>query len=443
MSARAARAAAALLPEPLTFSLQIEKIVANGLGLGFYQGKAVFVPFAAPGDQMQVAVTRSGAQHYFARCVQLQQGGDERVDPGCSVYTQCGGCQLRHLSLATQRQVKRAILRETLDRFPQLREVELAPFPEQLQQADGYRCRAGCKVRWVNGRLLLGFFQANSHKVADLSAGCPVLEERLNALLPSLRLVLPQLSVRERLPQVDLVSGEEGVGMVCHLLAPLSKADRRLLQEWASAQGVVQLWLQQGRKEGLQPVLQQEELFYHAAGFRLQFAPADFIQAHRQGNRYLIEQVLRWAGEGEVAWDLFCGMGNFSVPLASRFRHLLAVEGYAAVLQRTQYNLQSMGAASFRLLALDLFAEQSLLRLQQEAPADLLLLDPPREGALAVVKWLQQQALRKLLYISCNPATFARDAAILCHGGWRLLFVQPVDLFPQTAHLELLAYFER
>ncbi|MBF0183863.1 MAG: 23S rRNA (uracil(1939)-C(5))-methyltransferase RlmD [Magnetococcales bacterium] len=425
------------------FSLHIEKLVAQGFGLGFHQGKAIFVPFAAPGDQMLVEISRQQGRHAFARCRQLLQPGPARVDPGCSLFSRCGGCQLRHLPPEQQRQEKRAILRETLDRFPNLREVPVAATLADSGQPDGYRCRAGLKVRWVADRLLLGFFQTASHKVADLVDGCPVLEPSLNACLLPLRQLIPRLSVKDKLPQVDLVSGEQGVGMILHLLAPLSAADQGLLRQFANEQALAQLWLQQGRKQGLQPLLRQAELFYSLHGQRLVFEPADFIQAHRSGNRLLVEQVMHWAGKGTVAWDLFCGMGNFTVPLASRFSHLLGVEGYEPVLQRTRRNLQASAAPSFRLLALDLFQESALQRLQQEKAADLVVLDPPREGALALVKWLLTQPLRRIIYISCNPATFARDAAILQHGGWSMTAIQPMDLFPHTAHLELVALLER
>ncbi|MBF0160763.1 MAG: 23S rRNA (uracil(1939)-C(5))-methyltransferase RlmD [Magnetococcales bacterium] len=423
--------------------LQIEKIVPRGLGLGFHEGRAVFVPFTAPGDRIVAEVTKRQSGSLFARCVEMVQPGAQRVEPACPLFTRCGGCQLRHLSGWSQRQIKGDFVRETLSRFPNLRDVEPLPTWAAAATEDGYRCRVGFKVRWVGSRLLLGFFQTASHHLVDLPDDCPVLERRLNRLIAPLRPLIGGLSLRQQLPQVDAVVGEEGVGMMFHFLAAPTEADREQLQRFAGEQGVVQLWVQQGRKSGMRPVVQRGALYYALEPYKVAFHPGDFTQAHQAGNLLLVQEAMRLGGSGAVAWDLFCGVGNFTLPLARQFAQVLGVEGYAPALQRAAVNAKQCQGGRIFFQAADLFQEQGIALLARQPMADLVLLDPPREGALLLVKWLLGRPPARVLYISCNPATFARDAAILVQGGFCLESVQPLDLFPHTAHLELIALFVR
>lgn len=423
--------------------VQIDKLVPGGLGLGFYEGAALFVPFTAPGDRIVAEVTKKKSGHLFARCVEILEAGPERIEPACAGFTQCGGCQLRHLSGPFQRAVKGVFLQETLSRFPTLRDVTLLPTWAASHQTDGYRCRAGFKVGWVGSRLLLGFFQTASHHIVDLPNGCPVLDDRLNRLITPLRLLITALSVRQKLPQVDMVVGAVGVGLIFHLLAAPTRRDLAIFKTFAKQQGIHQLWLQQGHKMEMQPVVQDAELFYRLEPYRLVFYPGDFIQAHQAGNRLLVREALRQGGGGEVAWDLFCGVGNFTLPLAEQFAHVLGVEVSAPAVQRAEANAKEGQMANVRFRTLDLFCEQTVAQLASERAADLVLLDPPREGAVILVNWLITTPLKRLVYISCNPATFARDATLLLGGGFVLELVQPIDLFPQTFHQELVALFVR
>ncbi|MBF0583217.1 MAG: 23S rRNA (uracil(1939)-C(5))-methyltransferase RlmD [Magnetococcales bacterium] len=423
--------------------VQIDKVVPGGAGLGFHEGSALFVPFTAPGDRIVAEVTKKHSNCLFGRCVEILAAGAERTEPACERYTVCGGCQLRHLTPACQQRIKGDFVRETLGRFPNLRDGELRPAWGVEGWEDGYRCRASFKVRWVGSRLLVGFFQAASHHIADLPDHCPVLDRRLSALIAPLRVLIASLAVCQQLPQVDAVVGEEGVGLIFHLLVSPGQPDRERLQQFARQQGIAQLWLQRGRKSGLQAVVNGAELFYRLESQRLSFHPGDFIQAHREGNRLLVREALRQGGAGEVAWDLFCGIGNFTLPLAQRFARVVGVEGYAPALQRGEANAREAQLSGVCFRALDLFQERQIARLAAEPAADLVLLDPPREGALAVVKWLIGTPIRRLVYVSCNPATFARDASLLVRSGFRLERLQPIDLFPQTFHLELVALFVR
>lgn len=432
-----------------TVTLHIEKIVPQGLGLAFHEGTAVFVPYTAPGDRIRAVVTKRRRRHMVARTLTLLEAGPERIDPGCGLFTHCGGCQLRHLSPSFQRQIKQTFVRETIHRFPNLREQATVKPVLAVGESERYRRRASLKVRWVAPHLLLGFFQPASHHVADLTAGCPVLVTPLAALIDPLRTMLATLSVRAQLPQVDAVAGEEGTGLIFHLLATPTPSDLTHIKTFANAHGVDQVWLQTGRKSSLRPLINKRPLFYTLDDQRLTFRPDAFIQAHAQGNRRLVEEVITLSGRGEVAWDLFCGIGNLSLPLAKRFTQLVGVESYEPARQRAQDNARHTPFRSVHFKHANLFTESGVQSLTAEPAADVIVLDPPREGALTLVKWLSTPrpkgwpTLEKILYISCNPATFARDAAILVHGGFQWITIQPLDMFPHTSHVELVTLFVR
>lgn len=431
------------MTEGEVFEVHIEKIVSRGLGLGFYKDTAVFIPFTAPGDHLRATVTKQCRNHLFARCLERLVSGPERTDPGCALFTHCGGCQLRHVTEAFQRQAKEMFLKETLERFPNLRGLNAVQPVREAGPGDGYRRRAGFKVRWVGTNLLLGFFQSASHHIADIPTQCPVLEERLNGLMAPLRTLIASLSLKQKLPQVDVVAGDTGVGLICHVLAQPSRQDIKPLMHFAKEHNIAQLWVQKGRKTGMRPLVSREELFYTVENDALAFHPGDFIQAHGAGNHLLVKEAIQQAGEGEVAWDLFCGVGNFTLPLAKRFSRVLGVESHAPTLERAAINARQAPSGTISFTCLDLFKQTGIERLKTEKPADLVLLDPPREGALLLIKWLTGTLVKRMVYVSCNPATFARDAAILVHGGFQLTKVQPIDLFPHTSHVELVALFVR
>lgn len=427
--------------ESQTIKLTIEKIVFGGSGLGFYQGQAVFVPHTAPGDHIQAVVEKTERNALFARCVQIFEKGPDRVDPGCLVYEQCGGCQFRHLNVNLQITAKESIVLETLHRFPTLRSlVKIEPLLTTEQQ-DGYRRRASLKVRWTGSRLLLGFFQTKSHRICDIPPLCSVLDHRLSTLTLPLRQLITSLSIRHKLFHVDMMAGDNSLGLVIHVLRTPNQKDQKLLQQFVKEQTIDQLWIQQGRKPAMRQLVYQKALSYDLQGDTLTFRPGDFIQAHAMANRLMVEQIIHWIGQGDMVWDLFCGVGNFTIPLARHFSQVLAVEGDAPTLKRARENAKRCEIETISFIKLNLFLESGIELLGQQKPADLVVLDPPREGAFKLIQWLAQTPPKKVLYISCNPATFARDADHLVKYGYVLEKVQPMELFPQTFHVELMALF--
>ena len=423
--------------------LRIEKVVSGGLGLGFYRETAVFVPFTAPGDRICAKITKQGRNHAFAQSIERLEAGPERIDPGCDLFTRCGGCHLRHLTAFCQKSVKEMFIKETLERFPNLKEVGGLMPMLVTGQGEGYRRRAGFKVRWLDSRLLLGFFQVASHYIADISAHCPILETRLDRLIRPLRAMLVSLSIKHKIPQVDVVAGDKGVGLIVHVLAKPTHQDRETLRQFALEQDIEQLYLQRGQKNSIQAVIEQNKLYYSVEGETLEFYPRDFIQAHKTGNQRLVKEVITQAGEGSMAWDLFCGIGNFTLPLTHTYQTILGVESYAPTLKQAKENARHTPTGKVRFSGLNLFQAEQIKQLLSKKPADVVVLDPPREGAMQLIKGLITTPLQRLVYVSCNPATFARDAALLVHGGFRLQRIQPIDMFPQTFHVELVALFVR
>ncbi|MBF0370278.1 MAG: 23S rRNA (uracil(1939)-C(5))-methyltransferase RlmD [Magnetococcales bacterium] len=418
--------------------LQIEEIIPGGLGLGHHEGRAVFVPFTAPGDRIRVALLEKRRRHYRGRCLEVLEPGPLRVEPFCSHYETCGGCHLQHLSIEGQGEVKRGFVADSLRRLGKIDPEgilgEWIPAPSDK----GYRRRAGLKVRWVKDKPLVGFFAPASHRVVDLSE-CPILHPKLAEFIPALRDFIPHLKVRERLPHVDVVSGENGPALVFHILSNPHGRDKDMMTGFAREHGAQQVWIQRKGKENLEEVWRGGGLTYQVDELTMRFDPGDFIQANFEQNRRLVAESMALAGSGEAAWDLFCGVGNFTLPLAKRFSRVRGIDSYGPGLRRAKTNARKNSLDSVRFRKGNLSIEEEIP--QSSGGMEILLLDPPREGAVELVKKMPGLNPRQVIYVSCNPATFARDAAIMEDNGFKLETVIPIDLFPNTHHLELVARF--
>ncbi|MBF0623344.1 MAG: 23S rRNA (uracil(1939)-C(5))-methyltransferase RlmD [Magnetococcales bacterium] len=423
-----------------TIALDIERVVAGGHGLAHHQGQAVFVPFAAPGDRLRVALSPGGRGYLKGEIREILAPGPWRVEPPCPLHGQCGGCRLLHLAPAGQGRVREEMVAEAVTRVGRLALEEgvlapILPAPAPL----GYRRRAGFKVRRVGERVLLGFFAAASHRVVDLP-GCPVLHPRLAELLGPLRELIATLSVAARVPQVDGVCGDNGPALVFHLLREPGGSDRAAMAGFARDHGVLQIWAQMGRKGTLRPLVEGPDPCYRVGDVVLGYRPEMFTQANFEQNRPLAELVLEQAGRGERVVDLFCGVGNFTLPLAGRFRQVLGLEGYGPAVARGRQNAREAGLTGVTFQQADLLVGPDPRRLPW-GREDVVVLDPPRQGAVALAERLAAAPPRRVVYVSCDPATFARDAARLVRGGLRLAAVVPVEMLPQTHHVELTALF--
>ncbi len=427
-------------------TLSIDKVVAGGAGLGFAAGEAVFVPFAAPGDRLTVSVTKRAKGYCHGEIKEVLTPGPDRVEQECPVYGLCGGCQLRHISPAAQARIKTDIVKESLKRIAKIDPDGVVTDIKAPPSAAGYRRRAGFKVKVVKRGVLMGFFAAQSHRVVDIAA-CPILDPHVSALIPHLKNLVASLDGGGRIPEIECVTGDSGIGLIIHTLRPFSRKDRERLAAFATDHEVAQLWVQRGRKVLRRSLFEKGALQYEVAGYGLGFSALDFIQVNGEGNRILVAEAMAAAsGDGEssngVAWDLFCGVGNFTLPLAGRFAEVRGVESLAASLKRLRDNAARNRLDNITTLQADLYKKEGLERLKELEQADLLLLDPPRTGAVELARHIAADPPKQVVYVSCDPATFARDAAILSKSDLDLVRVAPVDLFPQTGHVELVGAFQ-
>jgi 23S rRNA (uracil1939-C5)-methyltransferase len=361
----------------------------------------------------------------------------------------CGGCSHQHLDEAAQVAAKQRVLEDCLAHIGQVRpESMLSPVHGPTW---GYRTRARLSVRNVpkKGGVLVGFHERRSSYVADMTS-CEVLPPRISALLPRLRKLVAGLSLRDRLPQIELAAGEDVDVLVLRILEPLSPADEALLKAFADAHEV-QFWLQPKGPDTAYPFypLDAPELSYRLPEFNLvmPFRPTEFTQVNHGINRMLVRRAMRLLDPrpGERIADFFCGLGNFSLPIAYRGASVLGVEGSEGLVARALQNAARNGLADrteFRVADLFQMTPEGFAAL---GPFDKLLVDPPRDGAIELVKSLPDTgAPRRIVYVSCSPATLARDAAVLAHQkGYRLVSAGVANMFPHTAHVESIALFAR
>ena len=428
------------------------------------EGKVVFIEGALPGEQVQVSVGRSKNAWEQGTMTAMRRESAQRVRPGCPHFGlhagACGGCKMQHLHAGAQVAVKQRVLEDNLQHLAKLR-------PEQLLRPIegptwGYRYRARLSVRWVakKGVVLVGFHERKSRYVADMQV-CPVLPAKLSAMLMPLRTLIAGMDQRDRLPQIELAIGERVEGLVIALvlrhLAPVSPADADRLRQFGAEHGV-QWWLQPKGPDTVHLLDEGgPELAYSLPefGITMPFKPTDFTQVNHAINTVLVGRALRLLApqRDERVIDWFCGLGNFTLPIATLAREVLGIEGSETLVQRSRDNALRNGLADRASFAARNLFELSADNLMAFGSAEKWLVDPPREGAFALAKaladlhaaprdgWAPPQ---RIVYVSCNPATLARDAGLLVHqAGYRCVAAGAVNMFPHTAHVESMAVFER
>ncbi|MGH8699345.1 MAG: 23S rRNA (uracil(1939)-C(5))-methyltransferase RlmD, partial [Burkholderiales bacterium] len=356
----------------------------------------------------------------------------------------CGGCAIQHLDPRAQVATKQRVLEDALWHVGKLRaEGLLAPIHGP---AWGYRRRARLSVRFVEkkGGALVGFRERKSTYVADITS-CDVLPPSIAALLVPLRGLVGALSIHDRVPQIEVAVGEAVTVLVLRVLEPPTSADEAALKRFADVHGV-QLWLQPGRPDSARPLhpLDSPPLYYTLPEFGVQvhFLPTDFTQVNYDVNAVLVRRALRLLAPrpGERILDLFCGLGNFALPIARSGAAVTGIDVNAGLIERARDNARRNGLAVEFAVA-DLFDAAACARLPRW---DAMLLDPPREGAIEIIKALADGAPGRIVYVSCDPATLARDAGVLVHrNGYRLAAAGVVNMFPHTGHVESIALFAR
>jgi 23S rRNA (uracil1939-C5)-methyltransferase len=452
-------------PYPPAEWLQVESLDLEAQGVAHnLAGKVVFIEDALLGEEVQVKIHRRKNNWEQGSIIAMRRASSQRVTPRCPHFGVCGGCKMQHLDAGAQVAVKQRALEDALWHVGKVRaQTLLRPIEGP---AWGYRHRARLSVRYVakKSKVLVGFHERKSAFVADMQT-CEVLPPPISAMLMPLRELVASMDLRDRLPQLELAMGDHVVALVLRNLEPLGAADVQRLRDFAQ-QHQVQWWLQPKGPDTVQlldevdrQTADPQQLAYALPefGVTMPFKPTDFTQVNPHINRVLVSRALRLlqVAPHERVIDWFCGLGNFTLPLATQAAQVLGIEGSATLVQRAQANatLNGLGGRT-QFVASNLF-ELTAPELAGHGQADKWLVDPPREGAIALVTALATLQAdptlapgytppQRIVYVSCNPATLARDANVLVHqAGYRCTAAGAVNMFPHTAHVESMAVFER
>ena len=465
--------------------LTVESLDIEAQGIAHRaDGKVVFIEGALPFEQVTANVYRKKSSFEKATLTAIYHESSQRVRPACPNFGMhtgaCGGCKMQHLHVGAQVAVKQRVLEDNL------RHIGKVTAGNLLRPIEGpawnYRYRARLSVRYVRkkGAVLVGFHERKSGYVADMSE-CPVLPRHVSDMLLPLRALIASMDAKETIPQIELACGDDVTAMVLRHMEPLSAGDLARLRAFAGVHPGVQWWLQSGGPDTVSLLdAAVAELSYGLPefGITMPFKPTDFTQVNPHINQVLVSRALRLLDvqPSERVIDWFCGLGNFTLPLATQAREVLGIEGSEALVARSRENYQRNQPASAlrpalaptRFVARNLF-EMTPAMLVKDGMADKWLVDPPREGAFELFKALaalhqqivsgvpcddgvHQQSLaldgwalpQRIVYVSCNPATLARDAGVLEESGaYRCTAAGVVNMFPHTAHVESIAVFER
>jgi 23S rRNA (uracil1939-C5)-methyltransferase len=436
------RGRASRQPETAT----ITDISHEGRGVAHVDGKTVFIDDALPGEVVEWQRLKRNRNFDEGRLLRVIEPSPDRVEPRCAHFGVCGGCVLQHLSGERQLEFKQRQLTEALARIGKVTPDEILP---PLQSAVwNYRRRARLAARWVpkKNRTVVGFRERSTPYIADLK-GCEVLQAPIDRLIEPLSDLITKLSVRNRVPQIEVAVADNAVALVIRVLEPLTEADLELIRQFGPAHSV-QMFLQPGGYETVASVdASGEPLEYRLPAFdvTLQFQPTDFVQVNGPLNQQMIERAVTLLAPAPTdrVLDLFCGLGNFSLPLARRAGQVVGVEGEEGLVARARANAERNGLVNAQFFAANL-ADESIASARWAGKFDKVLLDPPRAGAKEVLPLVAKSGAGTVLYISCHPGSLARDAGILVHEhGYKLRAAGVMDMFPHTAHVESIALFEK
>ncbi|MDJ0652753.1 MAG: 23S rRNA (uracil(1939)-C(5))-methyltransferase RlmD [Xanthomonadales bacterium] len=427
--------------------IDITDLSHDGRGVGHLEGKAVFVHGALPGETVRFRYLRRTRKLDEGVCVEVLEASPDRVSPRCPHFHDCGGCSLQHMEPLAQILAKQNVLVENLRRIGGVEPEQLLPPVMAADEAGhwGYRRKARLSVRYVakKGRVLVGFREKQGRFVCDMSE-CHTLIPEVGMRLAELSDLIYGLEAREQIPQVELAVGDHATVLVFRNLQPLSMADREALLEFQRSSGF-HVYLQPKGPATIHPLGEPVELTYRLDQYDLDyhFTPTNFVQVNAAINQTMIAQALAKLelGPDDRVLDLFCGLGNFTLPAARQCGHIVGVEGDQELVQLAQANARSNGIENARFEVADL-REDSDGKAWAAQPFDKVLLDPPRSGAAEVLERVAGFQARRLVYVSCHPGSLARDAGVLVkEHGYRLAEAGVMDMFPQTAHVESIALF--
>ena len=435
------------LPPQGSFELEIESMTHDGRGVGRIDGKPIFVHGTLPGEHVTFEYTEVRRDFAEGRVLEVRAASASRAIPACAHYGVCGGCSFQHVQDAEQIRIKQGLLLEQFLRIGKLDEFPI--FDPLTGPSWGYRQKARLGVKYVakKGKVLVGFRERSSPFITEIDC-CPVLDPRIGSKLSRIAELIHGLSIRDRLPQIEVACSDESVALVFRILEDLNQEDLERFNRFAEAENFHVL-LQRGGPDTIVPLNPDVsvDLYYSIpdASVEFTFKATDFTQVNAAINQKMIARVMSLLDPKptDVILDLFCGIGNFTLPLARKAARVVGVEGSAEAVERAKFNAERNGLGNATFYVADLskgvddepWANQIF---------DKILLDPSRAGALEILERVPAWAASRIVYVSCNPSTLARDAGVLVHDhGYQMKGAGVMDMFPQTAHVESLALFEK
>ena len=429
-----------------SFKITIETLSHDGRGIAHHpDGKTIFIDAALPGEEVDYVYTNQRAKFDEGRCVKVHTANPERVTPKCEFFGVCGGCSMQHLSSDAQIELKQSILLEQLQHFGGTSAEEvLAPMKDATW---AYRRKARLGVKYVHKKesVLVGFREKKSSFITHIN-DCPILDSRVSKLIMPLRELIEGMVAKEGIPQIEVACGDDSVALVFRHLQTLSKLDKQTLVDFAE-QHSIELYLQSGGPSTVQKLYPEdgnERLSYKLDDFSLEmlFHPMDFTQVNTGINKKMLALAIELLDPqpDDRILDLFCGLGNFSLPIATRAGHVTAIEGDDSMVLRGRENALHNGVKNIDFYGANLAGEFYNEPWAKQG-FDKLLIDPPRSGAYEIVQHLPAFGANRIVYVSCNPATLARDASVLIEQGYKMIKTGVMDMFPHTAHVESIALF--
>ncbi|MFQ3245879.1 MAG: 23S rRNA (uracil1939-C5)-methyltransferase [Arenicella sp.] len=432
--------------------IQIDSMAHDGRGVGRGEdGKVVFVDFALPGEKVVYVPVMNRKSYLFGTTLEVLEPSEHRIEPKCAVFGDCGGCVLQHLDENIQIKYKQ---QQLLENFKKIGDVQPEALLEPMTGKHwGYRRRARLGAKFVpkKGGMIIGFRERNTSYIQPTDK-CEVLYPEVSAMFPDLRETLEKTSCNDKIPQIEISVADNAVVMIVRHLETFVQNDLDLLTEFAK-RNQVQLFLQPGNLKSVHPLYPEkpDALFFELKEFdiKIEFLPTDFIQVNGGINEQLVSRAIELLDiqKDDRVLDLFCGVGNFTLPLARYSDHVVGIEGDQALVNRAIHNRQLNGLDGVEFHFGDLFKEDMSADSHGdwlEQKFDKILLDPPRSGAAEMIKRLPSFGASKVVYVSCGPATLARDAGVMVNEhGYRMTYAGVIDMFPHTAHVESIAVFER
>lgn len=426
------------------FETDISDLNSHGKGVSRGEGKVVFVAGALPGETVTAQRMQRSKKFDQAKLLDVRKASKHRVKPKCEVFDQCGGCALQHLAPEQQILHKQ---KQLLDDFERIGKVEASEIlPPLLADAWQYRRRARLGVRYVpkKGRVLIGFRERFSNYITNMTT-CPILDERIDSLLPEMSDLIGSLSISRHVPQIEVSAGDNAVALVFRIMQDLTVEDELAFKVFDNKYDHIHVYLQRGGLDTVKGLQDYPPLVYALGDdMEMEFQPIDFVQVNAKLNKLMIKQALRelQLSSEQSVLDLFCGLGNFTLPIAKQVKEVIGIEGDQSLVDRALINMQKHAVDNVSYYTANLFEDFKKADWVREF--DTVFIDPPRAGAELVCQNIEIFNAQRIVYISCHPGSLARDSGILVNEkGYVLEKAGVMDMFPHTAHVESIAVFTK